>query len=50
MTPKETLQKWVELFNSSDATALADLYTEDAINYQVRIVRLKEKRQFMRCF
>lgn len=35
MTPKETLQKWVELFNSSDATALADLYTEDAINHQV---------------
>ncbi len=35
MTPKETLLKWIDTFNSADAQALADLYTEDAINHQV---------------
>ena len=35
MTAKEVLLKWVELFNLSDATNIAELYSEDAINHQV---------------
>ena len=35
MTPKEILQKWVELFNQGNAEALAELYHEDAINHQL---------------
>ncbi|MCK9207443.1 MAG: ester cyclase [Salinivirgaceae bacterium] len=35
MTPKETIQKFVELFNSKDAPGLSKLYHEDAINHQV---------------
>jgi hypothetical protein len=33
--PKELIKQWVELFNQCNANALADLYHEDAINYQV---------------
>lgn len=35
MSPKELVQKWVELFNRADADALAALYSEDAVNHQV---------------
>ena len=35
MTPKQTLLRFVELFNQADAKALSDLYAEDAVNHQV---------------
>lgn len=35
MTPKELIQKWVELFNKQDAIGLANLYHNDATNHQV---------------
>ena len=35
MTPKQVLARWIELFNSADAKALSELYTDDAINHQV---------------
>ncbi len=35
MTPKQLVEKWVDIFNRADADALADLYHEDAINQQV---------------
>ena len=35
MTPKEVVQKWVDVFNKADAEALAEFYADDAINYQV---------------
>lgn len=35
MQPTEVLKKWVNLFNKADAVALAELYTEDAVNHQV---------------
>ncbi len=35
MSPKEILQQFVEAFNKADADALANLYSEDAINHQV---------------
>jgi len=35
MTPKDTVKKFVELFNRGDADALAALYAPDAVNHQV---------------
>ena len=35
MQPKELVQRWVEAFNRGDADALAELYSEDAVNHQV---------------
>ncbi len=35
MKPAETIAAFVELFNLADANGLADLYHEDAVNYQV---------------
>ena len=35
MTPKEILLQFIEAFNRADATALAALYAEDAVNHQV---------------
>jgi len=35
MTPKETVTRWVELFNRGDAVGLAELYHDDAVNHQV---------------
>jgi hypothetical protein len=33
--PKELVRAWVEAFNRADADALADFYSEKAINHQV---------------
>jgi limonene-1,2-epoxide hydrolase len=33
--PRELVRAWVEAFNRADADALADFYTEDAVNHQV---------------
>ena len=35
MSPKRLISQWVETFNRADADALAEFYTEDAINHQV---------------
>lgn len=35
MTPKEVLEKWLDLFNQSDAEKIAELYAENAVNHQV---------------
>jgi limonene-1,2-epoxide hydrolase len=35
MHPKELIKKWVEAFNNADSAGLADMYDENAINYQV---------------
>lgn len=35
MTPRETVERWIELFNAGDAAGLAGLYSEDAVNHQV---------------
>ncbi len=35
LTPKETLLNWIDVFNTADAKALSEFYTEDAINHQV---------------
>jgi len=33
--PHETVQTWVHAFNRADVEALAELYSEDAVNHQV---------------
>lgn len=35
MRPKETINKFVDLFNRRDVDGLAELYHDDAINHQV---------------
>ncbi len=35
MTPRQIVERWVDLFNQADALGLAQLYHEDAINHQV---------------
>ena len=35
MRPREVVKKWVDTFNQGDADALAEFYTQDAINHQV---------------
>jgi limonene-1,2-epoxide hydrolase len=35
MTPKQVVEKWVDAFNTADASAVAKFYHDDAINHQV---------------
>ena len=35
MTPKQLVQKWVEVFNTANAEEISKFYHEDAINHQV---------------
>ncbi len=35
MTPRQVVETWVDRFNNGDATGLAELYHEDAVNHQV---------------
>lgn len=35
MKPKTLVKQWVEIFNTANAEALAELYHDDAINHQV---------------
>ncbi len=35
MTPREVVAAWVETFNRGDAKALADFYSNEAVNHQV---------------
>jgi limonene-1,2-epoxide hydrolase len=35
MTPKDVVERWVELFNAADVDGLAALYHDDAVNHQV---------------
>ena len=35
MTPRQTVQAWVESFNRADADEVASFYTDDAVNHQV---------------
>ena len=35
MSPKDVILKWVDVFNKKDSEALADLYSDSAINHQV---------------
>jgi limonene-1,2-epoxide hydrolase len=35
MEPRQFVQAWVDAFNRADVNALADFYSEDAVNHQV---------------
>ena len=35
MELRQLIRAWVETFNRADVNALADFYTEDAVNHQV---------------
>lgn len=35
MTPKETLKRWLDYFNSADAENITALYHDNAVNHQV---------------
>ena len=50
MTPKEVVQKWVEVFNKKDTEGLADLYSETAINHQVMNDPLVGKQAIRKMF
>ena len=34
-TPRQVVQRWIDVFNKADTEALASLYVEDAMNHQV---------------
>lgn len=50
MTPKETLQKWIDAFNNADAEAISNFYAEDAINYQVANEPIEGKTEIKKMF
>ncbi|MBW8190555.1 nuclear transport factor 2 family protein [Neiella marina] len=35
MEPRHVVEAWVEAFNNGDANAIAEFYTDDAVNHQV---------------
>ncbi len=35
MTPRQIVERWVELFNRQDSDGLAALYADDCINHQI---------------
>ena len=35
MTPRQVVEKWLDLFNKADAEAISALYAPEAINHQV---------------
>ena len=50
MSPTQLLHRWVELFNQADADALADLYHEDAVNFQVNFKPIEGKEAIRQKF
>lgn len=37
MNTRQTIERWVELFNAGDAAALSGLYADDAVNHQIAL-------------
>ena len=50
MKPKELIQNWVDAFNKGDASALAELYHEDAVNHQVNTLPVEGKEAIREMF
>jgi limonene-1,2-epoxide hydrolase len=50
MRPKELVRTWVEAFNRADVDALADLYSDDAINHQVAERPVEGREAIQRMF
>jgi hypothetical protein len=49
MTPKQLVQKWVELFNRGSIEGLLNLYAVDAVNHQVVTDPLRGAAKFAIC-
>ena len=43
MNPKKIVELWVEVFNRGDADALAEFYSDEAINHQVAEIPVEGK-------
>jgi len=50
MTPKESVKKWVELFNKADIDGLTNLYDDDAINHQIANSPIEGKERIKTMF
>lgn len=50
MTAKKTVEMWVKAFNSGDADAITELYSEDAINHQVAELAVEGKEAIREMF
>lgn len=50
MTPKMLIQKFIDYFNNGDANSLADLYLENAVNYQVPNEPVKGRENIRKMF
>lgn len=50
MRPKEIVKKWVGVFNTADANALAEFYAPDATNHQVNNEPLVGKEAIRKMF
>lgn len=49
MRPKDVVREFVSAFNAKDADALAELYSDNAINHQVAEEPVEGKRTSGRC-
>lgn len=50
MSAKKIVEMWVEAFNSGDADAIAEFYSEDAINHQVVELPVEGKEMIREMF
>lgn len=50
MSPKEVVEKWIEVFNEGDAEQISEFYHPDAINHQVANDPIKGKKAIREMF
>jgi limonene-1,2-epoxide hydrolase len=50
MTPRELVQKWVQLFNQGSIDGLVSLYAPDAVNHQVVAEPLRGRDEIRHMF
>lgn len=50
MSAKKIVEMWVKAFNSGDADAIAEFYSEDAINHQVAELPVEGKEKIREMF
>ncbi len=50
MQPSKLVEHWVKLFNKADASAIAELYHENAINHQVANQPVEGKTAILNMF
>jgi limonene-1,2-epoxide hydrolase len=50
MTPKQVLERFIQLFNDADAQAICELYADNAVNHQVAIKPIVGKHAIREMF